>query len=382
MNKLLLIVLVVLAAGCKEKFVSPVPQVESGYLVVEGVANDGGGQTNIRLSRTTRLDNAAITKETGAVVKLEGSNNLSLPLIETIPGNYTIDNLQLDPSVKYRLSITTTNNQEYLSDFVSVRPNPPIDSVNWVRDGDGVHIFVDTHNPQNNSLYYQWEYEETWEFHSAYATTLKYERFPPPNSHLISGVIFRDQSDPQIYACWQFNSSSTLLLGSSAKLSRDIIHLPLTSVPPASWKMSVLYSIFVRQYAWSKEGYEFLEKMKKNTENVGSVFDAQPSELNGNIHCMTDPSQQVIGFFNICTIREQRIWIYNSQLPRWGYSPGCREEIIENNKDSIAAKALGKLPVEPEKWNPFGGIETFYAAPDGCVDCTIKGTNVKPTYWP
>ena len=380
MNKVIIIIILagLVAGGCKEKFISPALPVVSGYLVIEGVANDGGGVTRFKLSRTTSLNNKAAVKETGANVKIEGSNNLSFSLVESTPGNYTIDNLHLDPAIKYRLSVKT-NSQEYLSDFVNIRPNPPIDSVNWVRENDGVHIFINTHNAQNNSRYYQWEYDETWEFHSVYDAILKYGKDPGnPNG----GVIYRDFTDRQIYKCWQTNPSSTILLGSSAKLSQDIIHLPIIKIPPASWKLSVLYSVFVKQYAWSKEGYEFLERMKKNTEAVGSVFDPQPSELNGNIHCVSDPGRPVIGFFNICTIREKRIWIYNSQLPGWNYSFECPLIVIENHKDSIAVKAGGKLPVGPEKSSPFGGIETFYAAQTECVDCTLRGTNVKPIFWP
>ncbi|MEO6720834.1 MAG: DUF4249 domain-containing protein [Ferruginibacter sp.] len=379
MNKLIIVALILFAAGCKEKYDSPAPPVVFGYLVIEGVVNDGVGLTNIRLSRTTGLNNSAVLKEAGANVKIEGSNNISLPLVESSPGSYTIDNLHLDPAIKYRLSVKT-NSEEYLSDFVSIRPNPPIDSVNWKRENDGVHIFINTHNPQNTSLYYQWEYDETWEFHSAYDAILKYIKDPGTNAAI--GVTNREVTDPQIHKCWQFNSSSTILLGSSAKLSQDIIHLPLITIPQGSWKLSVLYSVFVKQYAWSKEGYEFLERMKKNTEAVGSVFDPQPSELNGNIHCVTDPSQPVIGFFNICTIRDQRIWIYNSELPGWNPNPGCQFTLIENNKDSIEAKGVGKLPVIPETYSPFGKIATFQASRTECVDCTLKGTNIKPIYWP
>ncbi|MEO6733017.1 MAG: DUF4249 domain-containing protein [Ferruginibacter sp.] len=378
MNKLIVFALVWLAAGCKEKFDSPALPVVSGYLVIEGVVNDGGGVTRLKLSRTTSLNNKATVKETRANVKIEGSNNLSFSLVESTAGNYTIDNLHLDPAIKYRLFVKTSS-QEYLSDFVNIRPNPPIDSVNWVRENDGVHIFVNTHNIQNNSRYYQWEYDETWEFHSLYDAILKYGKDPGnPNG----GVIYRDSNDRQIYKCWQNNPSSAILLGSSAKLSQDIIHLPIIKIPPASWKLSVLYSVFVKQYTWSKEGYEFLERMKKNTEAVGSVFDPQPSELNGNIHCVSDPGQPVVGFFNICTIREQRIWIKNSDLPGWNPPYSCPLLVIENNKDSIAVKAGGKLPVAPEKFSPFGGIETFYAAQTECVDCTLRGTNIKPNYWP
>jgi Domain of unknown function (DUF4249) len=377
-NKLIGLALVLMVTGCKEKFVSPAPAIVTGYLVVEGVINNEGGLTNIKLSRTTSLNDNNNLPEKGAIVRIADSSNNTMELLESSAGNYTIDNLHLDATKKYRLSIKTSNNEEYLSDFAAIRNNPPIDSVNWVRENNGVQLYINTHDPQNNTHYYQWEYNETWEFHSAFSANLKYIK----NNYVIVDVVNRDASDPPIFICWQSNASSLLLLGSSAKLSQDIIHLPLTNIPNASWKLSVLYSILVKQYSWTKEGYEFLEKMKKNTESVGSVFDAQPSELKGNIHCTTNPNQPVIGFFNICTVREKRIFIYSAEVPGWDYRSGCSEVVIENQRDSLSKKANGTLPTGILKGGPFGSVVTFYASKEECVDCTLRGTNVKPTYWP
>jgi hypothetical protein len=319
MNKLILIAFVLILTGCKESYVSPVPPVDTGYLVLEGVIDVEGVYTSIRLSRTTALDEQVITRERGALVRLEDSNNSTLHLLETSEGNYTAGNLHLDTSLKYRIAITTANQEVYLSDFVSVRNNPPIDSISWVRENEGVQLYINTHDPQDNTRYYQWEYNETWQFNSQLSSNLKYVKVNNENT----SVTYRDANDPQIYYCWQSNPSTSIILGSSAKLSNDIIHLPLVDIPNASWKLSVLYSILVKQYSWTREGYEFLEKMKKNTELVGSVFDAQPSELVGNIHCVSNPAQPVIGFFNICPVREKRIFISNQEVPGWGYSMPC-----------------------------------------------------------
>jgi hypothetical protein len=377
MNKLLLFTLVLLGTGCKEKFDSPVPTIATGYLVVEGVINNDGDTTNIRLSRTINLNDTGRRDETGAIVNLEGSDGNSFRLIENFAGNYTIYNVHLNNSFTYRLAIITGNGDQYQSDFVPVRNNPPIDSLNWVREDNGVKVFINTHDPQNNTRYYQWEFSETWEFHTLYSDC-KYIYGPDPRD---AYAVHRLASDPQIFKCWKFNASSEIVLGSSAKLSEDIIHLPVTLIPTASQKLSVLYSIAVKQYSWSKEGYEFLERMKKNTESVGSIFDAQPSELNTNFHCTTNPNQTVIGYFNICTIREKRIFIDNKDLPLWGYKIPCQTIAVVNNPDSIRnSGAYYMLPTVSKK--EVFSIEEFYASDKQCVDCRETGTNVKPDYWP
>jgi len=141
-----------------------------------------------------------------------------------------------------------------------------------------------------------------------------------------------------------------------------------------------LYSIDTKQYALTKPGYEFLEKMKKNTEGIGSIFDAQPSNLNGNIHCISNPAEPVVGYLNICPVQEKRIFITNAQVPNWNYNSYCYLVTIANNSDSI--KLIG-LFLDPTTVAASGlGIVSFNAAPPTCVDCELTGTHVKPFFWP
>jgi hypothetical protein len=42
----------------------------------------------------------------------------------------------------------------------------------------------------------------------------------------------------------------------------------------------------VYQYALTKDQYDYWTELKKNSEQLGTLFDAQPSQLNSNIHSM------------------------------------------------------------------------------------------------
>jgi hypothetical protein len=123
--------------------------------------------------------------------------------------------------------------------------------------------------------------------------------------------------------------------------------------------------------------------MKKNTEQTGSLFDAQPSQLSGNIHCLTDPNEFVIGYVEITQEQNQRIFISHSQVSDWKYDPGCSNYEIDNNLDSIAKYASGLTPMYPSALDALGNILKFKAASDvKCVDCRIGRTNQKPPFWP
>ncbi|HTL08383.1 MAG TPA: DUF4249 domain-containing protein [Chitinophagaceae bacterium] len=380
------VICLLLLAACKEKYDSPIQTPITGYLVVDGIVNSGTGPASITLSRTTQFSNKKMVYEKNAQVTLQGSDSSVKNFTEKANGVYSATDLNLNPALQYRLRIITVNGARYMSDFVVVKNNPPIDSISWTYKPEGLQSYIHTHDPLNKSVYYQWYYEETWQIVSTYYPTLKYQTKVVPGLGQQFSVVYKDSStygpDPSIVNCWQFHNPLDIYLASTAKLSRDEINLPLAFIPRSDIKLGVLYSINLRQYTWTKEGYEFMERMKKNTESTGSVFDPQPSELKGNIHNTADAAEPVIGFFNISPVREKRIFIKPSEVPGWGYNPGCLDVEIENISDSISKKALGMLPVDPVKVAPFGAIVSFRATSPECADCTLRGTNVKPSYWP
>ena len=171
MKKLFLYIIFFFTAfGCKEKFNTDLPSPSTGYLVVEGFIGSGNDPTTINLSRSVKLiDSVNIIYETNASVNVEGENNETFPLNENVNGSYTSSGpLNLNANEKYRIHIITRNNKEYISDFESVKHTPPIDSITFQRENGGLRIFVDTHDAQNNTRYYIWNYEETCEIRSSF----------------------------------------------------------------------------------------------------------------------------------------------------------------------------------------------------------------------
>ena len=377
-------IMILLFAHCKQSYEPQLEAKNIKLLVVEGFLNSGQGPTTIRLSRTVNLKDTAIKPEPGAIVSVEGENGSIFSLTGNTKGEYSIAQLILNNNVKYRLHIKTTNGKEYISDFIPVKYTPPIDSITWQRESNGVRLYANAHDQQNATKYYEWKFEETWEFHSAFYTSLKYIRNPSTNA--VTGLTYRnaDQSpDTTIYKCWGIQNSSSIVVGSTEKLTADVVYLPVQYIEPGSEKLSVLYSMNLKQYAISKDEYLFLQKMKKNTEQVGTLFDAQPSELSGNIHCLTDPDETVIGFVEITQEQTKRIFISNSQVGGWNYNAGCFQIEIDNNLDSINKYGRDLIPTTASKIGPMGDIVAFYATfSDECIDCTLHRTNKRPAFWP
>lgn len=374
-----------LLSSCKQRYNPPVNSPSTGYLVVEGFINNGSDVTSITLSRTTPVyDTANIVYEQNAQVAVESNNGESYALSNNGNGVYASQSsLPINSNEQYRLHIHTADGKEYASDYTPVKSTPPIDSVSWQRDNDGVHIYVNTHDTSNNVGYYQWYYEETWEFHSAFTSTLMYEVSQTQNgvNYSIAYRFLNEQYDSTIFKCWHSPHSTSILLGSSEKLTTDRINENLINIPSGAQQLSVLYSVKMYQHAVSKNNYEFLQKMKKNTEQLGSIFDAQPSELKGNIHCISNPDEQVIGFMEVSQLQAQRIFISNNQVPNWNYTQSCSSVEIQNNSDAIKKDGLGFIPTTVASQMGLS-ITSFYAATPECVDCTLTGSNIRPDFWP
>jgi len=368
--------------ACKEVYKPELHSPETGYLVVEGFINSGDDVTAITLSRTVKAEDVtSIVYEHGASVRVEGENNESFPLNESVNGVYSsAAPLHLNADEKYRLHINTTAGQEYVSDYTSVKYTPAIDSVTWQRDNGGVRIYANTHDQQNNSRYYLWKYVETWEFHARYLTFLQYE-IDPATSNAIGVIPSNPSPDTTIYKCWKTVNSSSIIIGSSEKLSENKIYLPIKYIAPNTEELTVLYRMELKQYALSHSAYLFYQQIKKNTEELGTIFDPQPTELNSNIHCVTNPSEPVVGYMEVSQEQTKTLFIRNHEVEPWATPEACELVTVVNDPDSIAPYRYGYMPVQAVSYRGLS-IASFSVTTPSCTDCRLRGTNVRPANWP
>jgi Domain of unknown function (DUF4249) len=356
--------------GCKQSYDPPVVSSPNTYLVVEGFINNGPDSTYYTLTHTFKLGDTATTiPELQASVTVEGMDNSSYTLAEIGNGVYGAPLTGLNPAVQYRLHIHTTGGKEYASAYVTMKVSPPIDSINWVRNNQGVQLYANTHDPQGNSRYYHWDYQETWEFTAAYYAYLQYRN---------DSIVTLDPNN--MYYCWGSDVSTSILLNSSVKLAQDQIQMdPLVMIPVGDERISYLYSIMVKQYVLTPDAYAWWQLLQKNTEQIGSIFGVEPSTTGGNIHNLADSTELVIGYVSAGSIVKQRIYISNSQVQPWVYQNGCTE--FATTPDSALYYAQqGYAPIYSFISNAGPKVEMTISR--FCVDCTETGTNHKPSFWP
>lgn len=373
--------LFLLVVACKKPYNPTVIDSPKSYLVVEGGIN-GNDTTTIKVSRTVKLTSNSVNNPVDATVTVESDNGDKYDLYKSAPGIYKLDNIVLNDAQKYRLHIISADNKsEYRSDFVAVKNAPPIDSIGFNLTPKGIQVYANAHNDGNSTRYYRFDYVETWKFHSLYRS-----------SWISNGtdIVFRTP-EQQNYFCFKSYISSTIVLASTAKLTQDVLYqTPIIAIESTSEKIETKYSILLRQYALTAEAYKFWESLKKNTEQLGSIFDAEPTQLAGNMHNINDNSDIVIGYISAGAVSKKRVFIAAEQLPA-SFSPiypyECQLDSFWYNNPHSGQNDVKQVLVpniETAAFDFTNGAPKpigYIGASPYCVDCTLRGSTKQPDFW-
>lgn len=366
------IVLAALLGACVYDY--PVPQLkeDAQLLVVDGFLNASTGNVTVKLSRTTNLQSTtSFVPENNAAVALEWEFG-KISLYQINEGYYT-SSAPVSIGETCRITIQLASGKKYHSDWVEAMPTSPIDSLTYSTSNLGLQLEVSSHNPEKKGSYYMWQYVETWEYTSAFASDYILQD---------GRAVFRPEN---IYNCWHVKPSSTILVFSTKSLAEDVVSkFPVTILPKGSEKLAIKYSMLVQQMTIDQKAYDYWNLLKKNTENLGSLFDPQPSQLLGNIHNSQTNDELVLGYFFASAVSEERFTISLFDLP-----PDFR--LARNFGDcelkSIPVRELGTFtPTAYNLVTPVpapGPVPTdFYYSTLNCTDCRLQGgTTLRPYYW-
>lgn len=301
-------------------------------------------------------------------------------------GTYIADGLTIDRNELYTLHVSTTNGKQYTSETISVKNTPPIDSiyVDVSKDGEGVNILLDTRDASGKAMYYAWDYVETYEYRAPFYSGYKFVDHVPIN---------RSPAE-LIYTCWRTIASSSITIASSVRLAEDVIHaFPITTVPKGSHKISVRYSILVKQRSLSEEEYDYLYELRKNLENIGGLFGVNPGSVTGNMREINGSSSVVLGYFSGAEVKEKRFFVRHEQLPEGlrvqPSREGCQAETTCFSNDPPTALSqctdivnVSESSILIAQVSRGGGFAYTYTNLTRCGDCReLGGTTQRPDFW-
>ena len=108
------------------------------------------------------------------------------------------------------------------------------------------------------------------------------------------------------------------------------------------------------------------------------IYDITPASIQGNIYCVDDPDETVLGYFSVSAKASRRIFIED-------FFSG----LVNLYSDCVLATIPGRQPIPNlgiYVWVIVDGstdMPPYMVITDkkGCADCTVRGTKVKPSFW-
>jgi hypothetical protein len=391
-GKLLLILLLVTAVcTCIDPY-NPSIQGKEALLVVDALLTNLNSSYTVKLSRTTRTQNENPVWVTGASVSISDQEGRTALLHESSGGIYKTDSLFFlaEPGKAYTLKIITAEGKEYESDPCVMYPVSKIDSIYYFKDQDiaennsaiydGIRIYLNSENT-GGGKYFRWIYDEWWKF-----------SVPNPKRYDYVNQDNIPKTDTLKETCYAHNGSDEILIRSNESLQTERIEMePILFVASdQSDRLLKQYCIDIRQLSLSFSEYQFWAQLKEINEGGGDIFDIQPFSIAGNIHCVTDPSETVLGYFQVSAVEEKRLYILPADIKMLGlpeYSYDCEERpdsfypYFKSWDDLYTSYILGGYifikPVYDMYWNL---ISLVFAKPE-CALCTKRGSLSKPYFW-
>lgn len=337
-----------------------------------------GGITNVAIGLTESLTGEMPEMPIGITVNVESESGdlVSGLLVDDVHNVFEVDTRELDMGTRYRLNIAIPGMGEYVSEFKRVMVSPSIDEITWSRSDDGTYINIEvtTHNMNTDKLYCKWNFYENWESNSVYTPFVEFNPLLGRGWLGVRNLTIEETLERKY--CWSESTSAEICIANTEKLSKNIISkYVLRRIVPTDTRVSGLYSITVSQKALDKDAYIYWETLKRNTGGTGGIFSAQPTDLRGNIRCMTNPEEYVIGYISVSTRTEIRHFIDWEKQDF--YNPGCSSFSFKNmNTDVWSTKYY-------EGYRMYAVDEnTEWWSYHRCVDCRVYSNSTRPDFWP
>jgi hypothetical protein len=392
---IVLLVIIVSVYSCIETFFPPLPN-KTGYLVIEALITDEARSYDVYLTRSITALNSKVTYVKGATVSISESDGKEYFLQEISSGHYITDSKKFLGKVggKYVLHIKA-GSDVYESDTCSMCGSSAIDRLylgksskffdNGASEVMGLSIYLDG-SVSDISNYVRWDFSETWKYSTAYPP---YYSFTPPSTF--------NPITPTSLTCWKSARSTDILISSFQDQKSGLIRNKEVAffLTNASDRFNQRYSILVNQYIISRAEYDFWNAMKASNQESGGIFEKQPYTTSGNIRNLRSPSEVVLGYFQVASIRSMRLYVDPYDLFRFRLFPmnnPCNTTTYTlgyqgdtgplRSINSIYDYIIGhdSVIVRPY-WNDNGALVGIVGTSKACADCAVTSDPNKPAFW-
>lgn len=392
-NKILILFIGLFAASCVDPYQLETNSFEEA-LVIEATLTNQLKYQQVKITKTYRLEDSQPMAVTDAEVQITDDSGNSYGFAESNGVYISNQQFQAELGKKYKLRVTS-GNKIYESTTETLSVSQPIESVTATQESKngqrGVQIKVNSFDPSGNSKYYRYSYDETYKVIVPYWSEL----VATIQSDGIIGMSLADSIilSPRTYearTCYSTDRSTNLIVTKTVGLSEDRIQdFPIRFIKVTDPIIKNRYSINVTQYVQSLAAYTFYETLAQLSAAGENIFSQnQPGFFYGNIKSISNPSEKVIGFFEVSGVSEKRIFFNfydvfpNDNPPPYMYD--CEQYEYDstafgpgNNQGASLRSAIltgSALYLSHE-------FPIYTVVKPQCGDCTTFSSNVIPSFW-
>lgn len=361
-----LLLIILMLTGCVVQFVPEAGDYKD-YIVVDALITDQNNTYKIEISKTAPLgETFSRLPVTGGQVTITDDLGNNFQFTEALSGQYISDSLAFRGQVgrSYTLHIKADGHQ-YESMPVEMKPVPPIDSLyaeiidnNTYEFGkivQGYQVYLDTHDPTNECKFFRWDFAETWEFHIPY---------------FFETIVNT--------TCWKSAPSKEIYIENTSSLIEDRVSgFPLNFITTETDRLTRKYSILLRQYSLNEDEFNYWDKLKRITEEVGGLYDVVPVSIESNIFCTDSPEEKVLGYFSVSSVSTKRLFIKSALRGFPDFYKSCPFDTV-SVRESIPFLNITVFILQ--YYDPMQS-QYILTLDKRCVDCTQSGTNKMPDYW-
>lgn len=379
---IIFVILMILSTSCVEEYWPDMGNKYDRLLVVDGMITNNPGPYTIKLSLSTTVDNPIYKPLSGYEIEILDNEGSVEVLSETLTGVYQTspDGIQGVVGRSYKIQITSPEGKVYESDYVEmIKPvfaDTVTAEVEYQQDLEldhdlvGFQFYLNSHEAETDSCYFMWRLIETYKYNANYR--IKY---------VFDGTMRQMTDSDSLFTCWKTDTLDKIFTFNTLNLTEPrITNLPLHYVSTETKRLSIKYSVLVRQFTIDRNAYDFWNKLKEQNSDQGSLYTSQPYQIRGNIYNPEDRDEPVLGYFMVAGISEKRFFYNKPNEVNFYYDTEC--VLITEELYILLLVMESQWPVY--LYAVFGEYGQYPALPGGqaCVNCEESGgVIVEPDFW-
>lgn len=378
-------------------------------LVIEASLTDELKTQQVRLTRSFGFEADSVPPETRAQVAVETSQGENYAFRHSGNGVYVSEiEFAVEPGRTYELVIAAADGAIYRSTPEELSGTARIDNLYAERElnqngTDGVFIYLDGSPQSEGALYYRYEYEETYKIISPEWTPrdfllTDYDPCPVPIEYTLEIVPRTEEQQ----TCFKTVPSTRVLQNDVTTLANpEILRYPVRFLGATDFMISHRYSILVRQFVQSAEAFSYFQSLNEFSASESVFNSVQPGFLSGNIEAVNRSEAPVIGFFEVASVREERLFFNFEDLFPDLEKPPFVINCVPTSSPEAHPSFCAPLPpnpcprsivelvdlgliayISPNDEPLLGACPGPYVyVPRECGDCTVLGSNEVPEFW-